>query len=90
MPGVLKVNLNFVIRNTCVNSLSNKNILDWSKFKAFADDKMYVAKKLKFHLGMVINIMGKGENAGHQHFLPFPKCFQKALSSGSLKFGIVW
>ena len=21
------------------------------------------------------NIMGKGENAGNQHFLPFPQCF---------------
>ena len=21
------------------------------------------------------NIVGKGENAGNQHFLPFPKCF---------------
>ena len=22
------------------------------------------------------NIMGKGENAGNQHFLPFPQCFK--------------
>ena len=22
------------------------------------------------------NIVGKGENAGHQHFLFFPQCFQ--------------
>ena len=25
------------------------------------------------------NIMGKGENAGHQHFLLFPQCFQPFL-----------
>ena len=24
------------------------------------------------------NIVGKGENAGYQHFLLFPQCFQKA------------
>ena len=34
--------------------------------------------------------MGKGENAGYQHFLLFPLCFQKASFSGSLKVGIVW
>ena len=25
----------------------------------------------------VENIVGKGENAGYQHFLLFPQCFQK-------------
>ena len=24
------------------------------------------------------NIVGKGENAGYQHFLLFPQCFEKA------------
>ena len=38
----------------------------------------------------VENIEGKGENAGYQHFLLFPKCFQKPSFSGSLKVGIVW
>ena len=28
---------------------------------------------------------GKGENAGYQHFLPFPQCFQKLLFQGCLK-----
>ena len=37
----------------------------------------------------VENIVGKGENAGYQHFLLFPQCFQKASFSGSLKDGIV-
>ena len=26
----------------------------------------------------VENIVGKGENAGYQHFLLFPQCFEKA------------
>ena len=36
------------------------------------------------------NIVGKGENAGYQHFLLFPQSFQKASVSRLLKFGIVW
>ena len=36
------------------------------------------------------NIMGKGENAGYQHFLFFPYCFQKLSISGLLKIGIMW
>ena len=35
------------------------------------------------------NIVGKGENAGYQHFLLFQQCFQMAALSGSLKGGIV-
>ena len=43
---------------------------------------------MKFALGRVENIVGKGENAenivgkgentGYQHFFLFPQCFQKA------------
>ena len=33
---------------------------------------------LNFVLGRIENIVGKGENAGNQHFLLFPQCFQKA------------
>ena len=38
----------------------------------------------------VENIAGKGENAGYQHFLLFPQCFQKHPVSRSLKLPIVW
>ena len=65
------------------NSLPRDKILDWSKFKALADDKINVTKRWKFVLGRVEN-MGKGENAGYQHFLLFP-CFQKASLSGLYK-----
>ena len=34
-------------------------------------------EKLKFALGRVENIVRKGENAGYQHFLLFPRCFQR-------------
>ena len=63
-------------------------ILDWPKFKALADDKINVTEKLKFVLGMVENILGKGENAGYQHFLLFPKCFQK-LSFKAIQSSII-
>ena len=72
------------------NSLPKSKILDWSKLKAFADDKINVNEVLKIGLGRLENIVGKGENAGNQHFLLFPHCFQKPSISGSLKVGIVW
>ena len=46
-----------------VNSLPNDKILDFSKLKALADDKSSVTQNLKFVLGTVENIVGKGENA---------------------------
>ena len=46
-------------------SLPNGNVLDWSKLKAFADDKIDVTEKLKFAFGRVDNFVGKGENAGY-------------------------
>ena len=57
------------------NSLPKDKILNWSKLKAFADDKLKVAKIMTFVLDSVENIVGKGENASF---------------SGSLKVGIVW
>ena len=73
-----------------VNSLPNNKFLDWSKLKAFADNKIKLAEKLQFDLGRVENIVGKGENAGYQHFLLFLQCFQKASILQSLKVGTVW
>ena len=60
------------------------------KLKAFADNKLNVTQKLKFALGRVENIVGKGENGGYQHFLLFPQCFQKAFPSSVSKDVIVW
>ena len=59
------------------NSSPNNKNLDWSKLKVFADNKINVTEKSKFVLGRIENIVGKGENAGYQHFLLFPQCFQK-------------
>ena len=51
-------------------------ILDWSKLKAFTDDSLYVAQMMIYFFDRVEKIVGKGENAGYQHFLLFPQCFQ--------------
>ena len=73
-----------------LKSLPRDKILDWSKLKAFADDKIKVTENLKFVLWRVENIVGKGENAGYQRFLFFPLCFLQASFSGVSKVGIVW
>ena len=73
-----------------VNPLPNGKFFDWFKLKAFANDKLNVTVKMKFVLGTVEHIVGKGGNAGYQHFLLFPQCFQKASYIGSLKVMIVW
>ena len=51
------------------------NILDWSKMKVFADDKINVTEKWKFVFRKTENIVGKGENAGSRQFLLFPQRF---------------
>ena len=58
--------------------------------KPFADNKINVTERLKFVFGRVKNVVGKGENAGDQHFRLFPQCFEKASFLGSLKVGIGW
>ena len=50
---------------------------DWSKLKVSAEDKINVIEKLKFVLERIEDSVGKGENAGYQHFLLFPQCLEK-------------
>ena len=59
----------------CFKSLPNNKILNKSKFKAFADEKKIVTQKLKFVSERIENIVGNGENAGHQYFLLFQQIF---------------
>ena len=73
-----------------INSLPNDKILDWYKLKEFADDILKVAQITKFVPKSLENIEGKGENAGYQHFLLFPQCFQKLFDLQVLNVGIVW
>ena len=73
-----------------LSSLPNDKMLDQFKLETFADGKKKVTEKLKIVWGRVENIVGKQENAGYQHFLLFPQCFQKASYTGSLNVRLVW
>ena len=73
-----------------VNFLANYKVLELSEFKAFADNKINMIPKQKFVHKRVENIVGKGENAGYQHFLLFPQCFQKLSFQEVLKVSTVW
>ena len=64
------------------NCLPNDIFLDWSKLKAFADNKINVNKNLKFVLERIENIVGKGENAGYQHFLLSHYVFKRIFFQG--------
>ena len=65
-----------------INSLPNIKILDQSKLKGFAYDKIHVTQNLRLVLGRVENIVCKGKNVFYQHFLLFPQCFQRAFIQG--------
>ena len=56
-------------------TLPNNNFLDWTKFKAFADDKLNASKIMISLSYRVEKIVGKGENAGLPAFSPFPTMF---------------
>ena len=55
-------------------------IQDRTKLKAFAEDKLNVAIMTISLFDKLENTVGKGENAGYQHFLLFPQCFSKLSS----------
>ena len=50
-------------------SLPKDKILNETKWNVFADDTLNVPQ-------MIENMVGKGENAGYQPFLLYPRCFQ--------------
>ena len=81
-PYFLTENVYWV--DSVYNPLPNDKILDVTKLKAFADDKLNVATMMFSLYDRVENTAGKGENAGNQHFLLFPQCFPKPSSLGSL------
>ena len=70
--------------NHVFNSLPNDTILALTKLKAFADNKLNDTEIMMYVFDMAENIVGKGENAGLQHFLLFLQCFQKS-SLGVIK-----
>ena len=59
--------------SVCLNPFPSDKILDFSKLKAFADDKIHVGQKLLWD--EYKTFVGKGEKA----FSPFPTMFSTAL-----------
>ena len=54
--------------------------LEKSKLKAFADNKLNIAKTKISPFDREENNVGKGENASYQHILLFPQCIPKPSS----------
>ena len=73
-----------------IKPLPNEKILDVTILKAFADNELNLAEMTISLFDRAENTVGKGENAGYQHFLLFPQCFPKPSSLQSLKVGIMW
>ena len=91
-----KESINRKFENGCVimckiaqnfNSLPNNEILESIKLKAFAGNKINMAKMMISVFDKIENIVGKGKNAVYQHFLLFPQCFQMCSSSVIKMYG---
>ena len=76
--GYMLVKLAFLC--AAINPFPNDKILHTTKLKALADDNLNIAKMTISLFDREENTVGKGENAGHQHFLLFPQCFPKPPS----------
>ena len=72
----------------CLN-LDHSKILS-SGVGLSADNKFIITLLIGLFYERSESTVGKGENAGYEHFLLFPQCFQQASCLGQLKVGIVW
>ena len=79
-----------LLYTTEFNPLTDDKILDWSKFKQFADDNFKYDENSRKFSKQVENTVGKGEIARYEQFLLFPQYFQKACFPGASKGVIVW
>ena len=73
-----------------INSSLNNTILGHPISKNFIDNIINLIANFTFIFQRIQNIAGKGENAGYQHFLPFPQCFRNVPLLELLKVGIIW
>ena len=76
------------MKGQSLNPLPNNKILEVTKLKSFEDNKLNVAKMMTSLVDRVENTVGKGENAGYQHFLLFLHCFPSSM--GLLQVRILW
>ena len=92
MPSIFVESKSFLFSNKLIQGTLTLFQMTkfWTLSKHFVDNTTNVAEKLETVLRGVKNNMGKRENAGYQHFLLFPQCFQKVSFTGLLKVRIVW
>ena len=67
-----KTDHSFVTLNVALILSKNDKVLDRTNLKAFTDIRLKAAKMTISLFDRVGNTVGKGENAGYQHFLLFP------------------
>ena len=71
-------------------TLSQRQILDSSKLRRFADNNFNsIENGRKFFKGTE-NTMGRKEIACYEQFLLSPQCFQKTYTANTWKPGLVW
>ena len=78
------------LHNVSLNPFPQDKILDQTKLKAFADDKLNVTKMIISVFDRVENTVGKGEIACTSNFSFSHSVFQKASFPDVSKRVIVW
>ena len=72
-----------------LNSLPNDKILDCSKLKTFADDKIYVTEKVKFVLGTIKKTLWEKEKMLVTSIFSFShNVFKSLFLQGRYKSGL--
>ena len=66
------------------NLLPKQQNFDLNQIESICRRQFTVARMMISILDRAENIVGKGENAGYQHFLLFPQFFRKFFFSKSL------
>ena len=69
-----------------VNYLPHDTITNWTKFKAFADDKLNTAEVMFSDCNRIENIMEKEKKLVPSNFLLLPKCFPQYFQKPSSSF----
>ena len=87
--GIARSDWTYVQADLALHSLQHK-ILDQTKLKAFADDKLNVRKMIISVFDIVENIVGKGEIACTSNFSFSHNVFKRLLSEIRQKVSLCW
>ena len=74
--NTLVFTFSFIALTLQINSLNKRHNLNWSKLKAFAEDKMFVTEKIFCFLNGR-KLSGKRRKGWSPVFIPFPTIFSK-------------